>query len=316
MATRPASLRVSVTDRCNQRCQYCRPALRAEAGRGAPLSDDALVHLIGAIARAVPVRKIRLTGGEPLLRPALGDLVGRLRDLLPSAELALTTNAALLPALAGELRRRTLDAINISVDTLEPARFRRLTGGALGPVLAGIEAARAAGFSGLKLNAVLMRSINGERLPELVRFAASAASEIRFIELMPVGAGAALFAREYLPVAEALAVLRGAFEYVAPLPRSSNAERHLFDVGGARAAVGLIAPVSHPFCSTCDRLRLDARGRLFPCLRRERSIDLAPLLANGASGVAFAVRRAIDSKRVSFPMATEWSHRSMAATGG
>jgi len=316
-ATLPVYLRLSVTDRCNLRCRYCRTEVQTATAPDMP--DEAMLGIVRAMARLVPIRKVRLTGGEPLLRVGLSALVGKLRRLLPSAELAMTTNGTLLRDAAATLRDHGLDTVNISLDTTDPAHFARLTGGGrLESVLAGVEAARAAGFDRIRLNAVLLRSLRGEQLSDLVRFAARCGCELRFLELMPIGAGALIYARECQCADEALDALRQAFGHPAPLPRSSNSRRYLFDVDGMAATIGLIAPLSHPFCTGCDRLRLDAHGRLYPCLRSTEAWTLTagpsdrhPDLALG-TGLRAAIRRK------SAIQATDrvWPVRSMAATGG
>ena len=271
------------------------------------------------MARLAPIRKVRLTGGEPLVRVGLPALVRKLRRLLPHAELAMTTNGTRLRAAAVSLRDHGLDTVNISLDTADPAHFARLTGGGqLDRVLAGVEAARRAGFDRLRLNAVLLRSLRGEPLCELVRFAARNGCELRFLELMPIGAGALLYARERLGADEALAELRQAFGPPAELPSSGNSRRYRFAASGAAVTVGLIAPVSRPFCTGCDRLRLDAHGRLYPCLRSAEAWDLAPGLRDGhsASELELGLRAAMRRKRAMPATDRGWPARSMAATGG
>jgi cyclic pyranopterin phosphate synthase len=310
-------LRLSVTDRCNLRCRYCRPDGQAATAPGLP--DETMLGIVSAMARLVPVRKVRLTGGEPLLRAGLSDLVRKLRRLLPNAELAMTTNGTLLRAAAATLRDHGLDTVNISLDTTDPRHFARLTsGGRLDAVLAGVEAARRAGFGRLKLNAVLLRSLRGERLCELVRFAAHCGCELRFLELMPIGTAAQIDARERLGADETLAALRQVFGHPAPLPSSSNSRRYRFHVDGVAVTIGLIAPVSHPFCAGCDRLRLDARGRLYPCLRSTEAWDLGPCQSDGhsASDLETGLRAAMERKRAMQATDRVWPARSMAATGG
>ena len=314
--TSPVHLRLSVTDRCNLRCRYCRTDAQTATAPG--LSDEAMLRIVRGMARLVPIRKLRLTGGEPLLRVGLPALVRELRRLLPNAELAMTTNGTRLPAAAATLRAHGLDAVNISLDTTDPAHFARLTrGGRLDAVLAGIDAARRAGFDRIRLNAVLLRSLRGEQLSGLVHFAASCGCELRFLELMPIGAGALLYARERLGADEALAELRRAFGHPAELPSSSNSRRYRFDVDGKSAIVGIIAPVSRPFCTGCDRLRLDAHGRLYPCLRSPEAWEL------GSSSdcpsdlqVEIGLRAAMNRKHAIQAIDRVWPARSMAATGG
>jgi cyclic pyranopterin phosphate synthase len=299
------------------RCRYCRTDGRTTTAPGLP--DEAMLGIVSAMARVVPIRKIRLTGGEPLLRVGLPNLVCQLRRLLPSAELAITTNGTLLQGMARTLRDQGLDSVNISLDTTNPLHFARLTGGGrLASVLAGVEAARRAGFERPKLNAVLLRSLRGQRLAELVRFAAGCGCELRFLELMPIGAAAQMYARERLGADEALAELRRAFGHAAEIEGSGNSRRYRFSVDGAAVTVGLIAPVSHPFCEGCDRLRLDAHGRLYPCLRSTEAWELHPGQRDCQSDLALQIglRAAMSCKRAMQATDRAWPARSMAATGG
>lgn len=189
-----------------------------------------------------------------------------LRHVLPTATLAATTNGTLLARRAARLRAAGLDAINISLDTLDAAAFHALNGGVLSQTLAGLRAARAAGFGGIKLNATLIRGINGDALPDLVRFALVEDCEPRFIELMPYGPGAGLFATDYLSAGEALERLKQAFLHLGPRGQAGTAMRHVFDIDGQPRSVGFITPVSHPFCGECNRWRLSCDGRLLACL--------------------------------------------------
>jgi len=306
-----------VTERCDLRCGYCRPGADASGPGGArrPLSDAALVALVEQIHGAWPVGKLRLTGGEPLLRPGLADFVLRLRAALPDAELCLTTNGTRLHAMAPALRDAGVTAVNLSIDSLDPARFRALTGGDLERVLRGARALPGQGFRRLKINAVLQRSVNGDALGELVQFASSLAAEMRFIELMPLGCAAPLFAREHMPAAEALERLSRRFEHLSDLGRSGTAHRHLLRVQGREVTVGFISPVTEPFCSGCSRLRLDSTGLLWPCLRRGDALDLCP--ADGEHSKAGHVARVIMSLgRGRRSHATSWPARRMVAIGG
>jgi len=269
-------LRVSVTPRCDLRCQYCRPAATVcPAGLAEEASDAELCGLTSQIDAVAPLYKVRITGGEPLVRPGLIDLIGRLRLAVPKAKLALTTNGSRLERLAGPLRRAGISSVNISVDSVSSTAYRRITrGGSLAQVLRGLAAAREAGFTAIRLNAVLLRRQNGEGLSGLVRMAAQWQAEIRFIELMPFGAGAAIYQEEFLSGAETLARLARSFACHGTAEPSSTARRYRFDVGGREVIVGLITPVSHPFCGTCDRIRLDSGGRLRGCMRNDVGVDL------------------------------------------
>jgi cyclic pyranopterin phosphate synthase len=314
----PRSLyvRLSVTDQCNLRCRYCRPE-REASGRPGPFtaSDDELLEIIRLIRGEYPIHKVRVTGGEPLLRRDVPQLVARLRTELPGAELALSTNGLLLAPIARQLRAAGIDSVNISIDTLDAADFRRLTrGGNVKTVLAGIDAARAAGFGTIRLNAVLMRSVNGGCLDELVRMAAGYDCEVRFIELMPYGEGAAIYDEEFLSGDEALESLEQSFELLGPAPESATAARYRFLVDGRERTVGFITTVSHPFCDRCDRLRLDCHGRIYACMRTPVGVDLlGPLRAGRLDVVRQRIRQETPNKTI--PQGV-WPGHSLVTIGG
>lgn len=309
-------LRLSVTDHCNLRCRYCRPA-HDPSGRPAPFaaSDAELLEIIRLIRGEYPVHKIRVTGGEPLLHKDVPQLVARLHAEMPQAELALSTNGLLLAPIAGELRRAGIQSINISIDTLDVAAFRRLTrGGNVKTVLDGIAAARAVGFAKIRLNAVLMRHVNGSRLDELVSLAAQFDCEIRFIELMPYGEGAAIYDEEFFSGDEALESLQQSFEYLGPAPDSATAARYRFCVAGRERTVGFITTVSHPFCDRCDRLRLDSHGRIYACMRTPVGVDLlGPLRAGRIDVLRQRIRQETPNKTI--PQGV-WPGHSLVTIGG
>jgi cyclic pyranopterin phosphate synthase len=313
-------LRLSVTERCNLRCVYCRPGMHdteVEHGTNAGLADREWLDLIEAVADVAPLAKVRLTGGEPLLRPGLHRLVAGLREALPETTLSLTTNGMLLAELAGRLRRAGLDSINVSLDGPDQRSLARATGGArLDRVVRGVEAAREQGFSRLKINAVLLRSVNGDRLERLVALAAGLGCELRFIELMPLGVARAIYHRESLSAPEALDRISRRYPVLERLDRVGTATRYRLRLDEGRdTVVGFITPVSDPFCDACNRIRLDARGRLLSCLRREHDgVDLAaPLRQGGAAAVAPLVREALEAKNLPQP---GWPRRAMVAIGG
>jgi len=312
---RPLYLRLSVTDRCNIRCRYCRPAHDAAHPPSAAATDDELLSLVRLIDAEFPIYKVRVTGGEPLMRRDLPQLVARLRDRMPQAELALTTNGLLLARSAVELRRAGIDSINISVDSLDPETYRELTrGGNLGAALDGLRAAHEAGFGKIRINAVLMRNINGDRLDELVYLAAGHDCELRFIELMPFGEGAAIYDTEYLSGDEALQSLRRSFAYLGAAPDSATAARFRFLVDGRERIIGFITTVSHPFCDRCDRARLDSRGRIYACLRTPQGVDLlTPYRAGQIDVVQQRIRREVPNKTI--PQGV-WPGHSLVLIGG
>jgi cyclic pyranopterin phosphate synthase len=295
MPVAPAALRVAVTGRCNLACAYCAPAglVASGAERGPqPLELGALADLVAWLHGRRPLRKIRITGGEPLLRPGVVDFTARLAALPGRPEVAMTTNGVLLAQHAGDLRAAGLARVNVSVDTLDPAAFRALTGAdALDRVLAGIAAARAAGLAPLKINSVLRRSSWRDDVPALLDFARAEGVQLRFIELMRTGTADRWCRDERVDVAEVLQWLAGhPLGGVATVPRSAGAapaRPSVLPWRGDDLEVGWISPVSQPFCGACDRLRLSAGGRLRRCLMDPLDFDLAAAAAaaDGAPGL-------------------------------
>ncbi len=306
-------LRLSVTDRCNLRCAYCMaPEEGCKREHGKICSLDELAELAAACV-ALGVKKIRLTGGEPLLRAGVLTLVERLNALRAAGleELCMTTNGTLLPEFAAPLRAAGLDRLNVSLDTLRADRFRSLTGGGdLNRVLDGLAAAEAAGFERLSLNAVLLRGFNDDEIADLARLAQEKPWSVRFIELMPIGPGAAMRGA-YLPaerVLELLPELRelqneesgikdqgsgivGGGALVAP-PTSEQSSvgasiacplhtvpsvARLYTAPRWAGTVGLITPMSCDFCAQCRRIRITADGRLKLCLHSSEEIPLRGL---------------------------------------
>lgn len=303
-------LRLSVTERCGYRCVYC----MAEDGvpkraRGGVLPLEELAE-IGAAAVRCGVKKIRLTGGEPLMRRGIPRLCGRLRGNAGLEELTLTTNGALLGTMAADLRAAGVDRLNVSLDTLRPERFRAITRhGELSDVLRGLDAARAAGFTGTKLNAVLLGGVNDDEIADFAALTRSDDISVRFIELMPVGANAALPRERFL---SADAVLAAVPELEA-VGRDGVAE--LYRVPGHRGTVGLIRPVTRCFCASCDRIRVTADGNLKPCLHSAEEIPL-----RGLRGAALedAIRAGAAAKPARHDLTASGSAaaREMYAIGG
>lgn len=308
-------LRLSITDRCNLRCQYCRPAQGDACTPDGVLTAGEILRLVAETHAVVPIRKVRLTGGEPLLRRDVPQIVRGLRDLLPHAKLGMTTNGTLLAPVANVLRDAGLDSVNISIDSVRAGPFANVTrGGRLDDVLAGLAAARDAGLQPIKANAVLMRSHNGNDLAELVRTVVAFGAEPRFIELMPSGEGRSLFAQEHMSASEARERLDRVFHYEGAAGRTGTAERYRYRDGDRIFVVGFISPVSMPFCDRCDRLRLDARGRMWGCLRQSGKVDLAAPLRDGdGANVSRLLGDVLAAKRI--PQ-QGWSSGRMVAIGG
>ena len=265
-------LRLSVTDRCNCRCTYCMPAGGVPMlGHKDILSFEELTEVVTACAQ-LGVRKVRLTGGEPLVRRGLPELVRMIRAVPGVEELAMTTNATLLAPVAAELHHAGLDRLNVSLDTLDAARYAELTrGGSLEDALAGLAAARDAGFSHTKVNCVLMGGVNDADVPRLAELARTEPIDVRFIELMPMGPCAGWPKACFVPAETVLEAVPG----LQPLRRDGVAE--LWHAPGWVGNVGLIRPMSHRFCDGCSRIRVTADGRLKPCLHSAAEIPLRGL---------------------------------------
>jgi len=277
------NLRVSVTDRCNLRCQYCMPEEEYTWLRRTDLLTFEEIQRLTEIFTELGVDKVRLTGGEPLLRRDLPDLV-RLLSAVPAVrDLAMTSNGVLLAGQAAALRAAGLHRVTVSLDTLRPDRFRALTRrDDLAAVLRGIEAVRAAGFTGLKLDTVVIRGVNEDELVDLVEFARSVDAEVRFIEYMDVG-GATHWSREQVVSrAEVLKELEARYGAIEPIHEESSAPAERFQLRDG-TSFGIIASTTTPFCRTCDRSRLTADGTWYLCLYAQRGIDLRTPLRAGAS---------------------------------
>jgi cyclic pyranopterin phosphate synthase len=290
-------LRVSLTDRCNFRCVYCMPEHVTFMPSDELLTADEVVRIVGVFAR-LGVEKVRLTGGEPLLRPEVVDITRRIKAIPGIRTVSLTTNGVRLPQLAAPLKTAGLDGVNVSLDSLDPGRFRLLARrDQLEAVLEGIRAARAAGLDPVKVNCVVMRGVNDEEIPAFLRWAAEEDLVVRFIEFMPLDADNIWERRRVVTLAEILqrAETLGAVEPVAEDPTSPA---RLFRIPGLGVTFGVIASVSRPFCAACDRVRLTAEGRVRNCLFATTETDLRDLVRRGASDdeLAAVIRDAVWSK--------------------
>jgi cyclic pyranopterin phosphate synthase len=283
-----ANLRLSVTDRCNLRCAYCMPeADYAWLAKTLILSFEEIARVVEAFT-LLGVEKVRLTGGEPLLRKDLPVLIALLAAQPKIRDLALTTNGMLLRELAPALARAGLHRLTVSLDTLQPERFRALTRrDSLHDVLDGIRAAREAGFRRIKLDSVILRGTNDDELVPLLEFARANEAEVRFIEYMDVGGATRWSMDAVLPRAQMLQRIAAAYGPVTPLIEHSSApaERFLLADG---TVFGIIASTTQPFCSTCDRSRLTADGMWFTCLYARNGMDLRAPLRAGASSTELA----------------------------
>jgi len=276
------NLRISVTDRCNLRCQYCMPEEEYGWLRRQDLLTFEETRRLAELFIELGVDKLRLTGGEPLLRRDVPVLVRMLADLPGIRDLAITTNGVLLADQARGLRDAGLHRVTVSLDTLRPERFRALTRrDTHARVLEGIEAVRRVGFTGLKLDSVIMRGTNEDELVELIEFGKAVEAEVRFIEYMDVG-GATLWSMDrVVSRAEMLARLGERYGPIEPVMEASSAPAERFRLPDG-TVFGIIASTTTPFCRTCDRSRLTADGLWFLCLYAQKGIDLRTPLRGGA----------------------------------
>lgn len=283
-------LRVSLTDRCNLRCNYCMPAEGLDwLPTEQTLTDDEVVRLITIGVERLGIREVRFTGGEPLLRRGLVDIVARTHAL--GVETSLTTNALGLSRTAQALADAGLDRINASIDSVRPETFATITRrDRLADVVAGLEAAQAAGLGPIKLNAVLLRGTNDDQAAELLRWSIDHGYELRFIEQMPLDAQHDWSRASMVTADEIHEALAAEFTLTPHGAPRGSAPAELFDVDGGPATVGIIASVTRPFCGDCDRVRLTADGQVRNCLFAREESDLRTSLRSGAGDEEIAER--------------------------
>jgi len=290
-------LRISVTDRCNFRCLYCMPAAGLEwLPKSHILSYEEIAQVVSELA-PLGLRRLRITGGEPTLRPQLELLVGMLRSIPGIEDISLSTNGVRLRELAGSFRQAGLDRVNMSADSLRPDRIRAISRRNINfDPIAAATAAEQAGLSPIKINVVVMRGINDDELCDFARLTVEHEWHVRFIELMPVGEMRELTWDHIVPSEEVLRQL----EEIAPLepaagPSRGNGPARYFRFDGARGTVGVITPMSHTYCGSCNRVRLTADGRLRTCLFGDDEVDLRSPLREGLPLEPF-FRSALSSK--------------------
>ena len=318
-------LRISVTDRCNLRCQYCMGEDGIEQmSHGDILSFEDITRVVEAGAE-LGISKIRITGGEPLVRKGIVDLVGRITAVPGITDLAMTTNGILLARYARELKQAGLKRVNISLDTLKPELYRQITRcGDLDAVLNGIEAALENNLEPVKLNVVLMKGINEGEVLDFLKLTLEKPLHVRFIEYMPIGDHDCGYRDHYLPLSyiEETAEKAGLQLIPVPLPGGAGpAESYTLE--GAEGSVGLIHPISKHFCNTCNRLRLTAEGNLKACLYWQDEISVRPVLSD-KKALQELIQEVLTSKQAEHQMAADGacgsvkpgSMRGMSKTGG
>lgn len=312
-------IRLSVTDRCDLRCFYCMP--KGFKGFEEPehwLTFDEIERVIRAFG-ALGTRRVRITGGEPLVRKNIPALAARLKALPGIEDLSLSSNAVQLDRHAKSLFASGVSRLNISLDTLNAKRFKEITGGKLEKVLNGLMAAKAAGFSPLKINMVVMKGINEDEVEAMVDFCIEHDFTLRFIETMPMGSTGKDAVEHYVDLQTVRARLEKRFELIPGVMPGGGPARYM-QVVGTDLRIGFITPISQHFCETCNRVRLSVDGTLYLCLGNENKFELRPLLREGISDneLQNAIRHAITLKpeRHEFNEKPSQVVRFMSMTGG
>ena len=307
-------LRISLTDRCNLRCEYCMP----EKGVKKVSHNDILtleeMYEIIKVFVDLGINKIRFTGGEPLVRLGVVDLISKVSKLKGVNEIAMTTNGTLLETYAGDLKKAGLTRVNISLDTLNMEKYRRITrGGDLNKALNGIKAAREAGLTPIKINTVLIGGFNEDEIPDLVNLTMGHQMDIRFIELMPIGEAVGFAKDKFISNSRVLETVPNLISVEAE-DRSSPAR--YFRLPGAKGKVGIINPISCKFCSNCNRVRLTSTGKLKLCLHSNREIELRDAMRN-EEDISSIIKEAIYSKEKEHHLENdEFITRNMNQIGG
>jgi cyclic pyranopterin phosphate synthase len=275
-------VRLSVTDKCNLRCFYCMPKGFKDFEQPEHwLTHDEIERVIKAFTE-LGVARVRLTGGEPLVRKNISQLSKRLTALPGLKDLSLSTNAVLLDKHADDLHDAGVSRINVSLDSLNPKRFKEITGGELQPVLDGLIAAKQAGFSPIKINMVAMKGINDDEFEDMVEFCIEHDFTLRFIETMPMGATGEDATDHYLDLQTVKQKLSQRYELIAGVMPGGGPARYV-QIKNTDLRIGFITPISQHFCETCNRVRLSVDGTLYLCLGQDDKVELRPLLRNGIS---------------------------------
>lgn len=315
-------LRISITDRCDFRCVYCMAEEMTFLPRAQILTLEEIYTLAQAFAE-LGVKKIRITGGEPLVRQGVLDLLQDIGSIASLKELVLTTNGSKLAEMAGALKKAKVKRINISLDTLDPVKFNAITRtGDLSHVLAGIDAAKVAGFERIKINAVILKNRNHDEVCDLVQFAIDKEIDISFIEEMPLGVVSAHNRAEAYYASDLIKQdLEQRFSLLPSISKTGGPSDY-FNVIGTNTRVGFISPHSANFCSTCNRVRLTVEGRLLLCLGNEHSVDLKQVIRANPGDMAYLKQVIVNAMQIK-PEKHEFNlHeqpvilRYMNATGG
>jgi len=312
-------VRLSVTDKCDLRCFYCLPKGFNDFEEPEHwLSFDEIERVMRAFGE-LGVHRVRITGGEPLVRKDMSQLAARLARLPGINDLSLSTNAVQLAKHARALKDAGVTRLNVSLDSLRPERFQEITGGKLEKVLAGLQAAKEAGFHPVKINMVVMKGVNDDEVEDLVEYCIANDFTLRMIETMPMGETGRDATRHYMDLQIIKQRLAQRYELIPTVMNGGGPARY-FKVGGSNLRIGFITPISQHFCATCNRVRLSVDGTLYMCLGQEHNFELRPLLRAGISDAdlrsAIITAIALKPERHEFSDKPEKILRFMSKTGG
>ena len=313
------SLRISVTNRCQLQCLYCKPENHDECRHSTTLTSDEIVRFVKRTAHSFSLNKVHITGGDPLMRSDIVELIEQLKSE-GIDNIVLTTNGQLLEKKAHGLKKAGLSRLNISLDSLNPDTFKRMTrGGDLDRTLSGIDAAMAIGISPIKLNTVILKGINDNEITQLAQFGIDRNCHVRFLELMPIGVAESTFQSLFVSSIEIKNKLLEKYTLngISGVVSSSSSNFIAQDTTGKTGIIGLISPVTAPFCEGCRRLRLTSDSRLIGCLALKNAIDIRFLIrdenSNDTALFNGIINTALKSKRTSLRFET---NESMAEIGG
>lgn len=312
-------VRLSVTDRCDLRCVYCLPKGFNDFEEPEHwLTFDEIERVIRAFGE-LGVQRLRITGGEPLVRKGLPQLAARLARLPGINDLSLSTNAVQLSKHAQALKAAGITRLNVSLDSLRPERFSAITGGKLEKVLAGLQAAKEAGFHPVKINMVVMKDVNDDEVEDMVEYCIANDFTLRMIETMPMGETGRDATRHYVDLQVVKQRLAQRYELIPGVMPGGGPARY-FKIGGSDLRIGFITPISQHFCATCNRVRLSVDGTLYMCLGQDHNFELRPLLRAGISDAdlraAIVQAIALKPERHEFSDKPEKILRFMSKTGG
>ena len=312
-------LRLSVTDRCDLRCNYCMPEGFSDFEEPEDWLTFAEIERVIRVFSELGTRRIRITGGEPLVRKNLPELASRLSQLPGIEDLSLSSNATRLNKQAAALKTAGIARINVSLDTLRADRFKQITGGKLEKVLQGLNAAKEAGFQPVKINMVVMRGVNDDEVEDMVQFCIDNDFTLRFIEAMPMGDTGREASLQYIPLSEIHQRLTKHYQLETTIMNGGGPARYV-QVAGTELRIGYITPMSQHFCDTCNRVRLSVDGTLYLCLGQDNQYPLREHLRSGITDeeLKLHIYKAIDLKpeKHEFTSKPEKLVRFMSMTGG